>query len=61
MIEFHVAIFVHVDLFSFGPPSLAQVDNHMERGGLPLIDAVGVNCKKCATTENQGAGAQYMS
>ena len=27
---------------------------HMERGGMPLHDAVGINCKKGATTENQG-------
>ena len=28
---------------------------HMERGGMPLHDAVGINCKKGATTENQGS------
>ena len=28
----------------------------MERGGMPLHDAVGINCKKRATTENQGSG-----
>ena len=33
---------------------------HMERGGMPLHDAVGINCKKGATTENQGAGNYYM-
>ena len=33
---------------------------HMERGGMPLHDAVGVNCKKGATTENQGSGVKYM-
>ena len=27
----------------------------MERGGLPLHDVVGINCKKGATTENQGS------
>ena len=27
---------------------------HQERGGIPLHDAVGINCKKGATTENQG-------
>ena len=27
---------------------------------MPLHDAVGVNCKKGATCENQGAGAWYM-
>ena len=26
---------------------------HKERGGMPLHDAVGINCKKGATTENQ--------
>ena len=33
---------------------------HMERGGMPLHDAVGINCKKDATTENQGADVKYM-
>ena len=33
---------------------------HMERGGKPLGDAVGVNCDKGATTENQGSGVKYM-
>ena len=28
---------------------------------MPLHDAVGINCKKGATTENQGAGVQYMA
>ena len=26
---------------------------HMERGAMPLHDAVGINCKKGVTTENQ--------
>ena len=29
-------------------------------GGMPLHDAVGINCKKGATTENQGSGVKYM-
>ena len=33
---------------------------HMERGGMLLRDAVGINCKKGATTENQGSGVKYM-
>ena len=33
---------------------------HMENGGMPLHDAVGINCKKGATTENQGSGVKYM-
>ena len=32
----------------------------MERGGMPLYDAVGINCKKGSTTENQGSGVKYM-
>ena len=27
---------------------------NMERGGIPLHDAVGINCKKGTTSENQG-------
>ena len=33
---------------------------HMERGGMPLHDAVGINCKKCATNVNQGSAVKYM-
>ena len=33
---------------------------HMERGGMPLHDAVGINCKKTVTTENQGSGVKNM-
>ena len=33
---------------------------HLERGGMPLHDEVGINCKKGATTENQGADVKYM-
>ena len=32
----------------------------METGGMPLHDAVGINCKKGATTENQGSAVKYM-
>ena len=28
---------------------------HIERGGIPLHDAVGINCKNGATTENLGS------
>ena len=28
--------------------------------GMQLHDAVGINCKKGATTENQGSGVKYM-
>ena len=33
---------------------------HMERGGMPLHDAVGINCKKGATTEHQDSGVKYI-
>ena len=33
---------------------------HMEKGGMPLHDAVGINCKKGATTEHQGSGVKYI-
>ena len=33
---------------------------HLERSGMPLHDAVGVNCKKGGTTEYQGADVKYM-
>ena len=33
---------------------------HMEKGGMPLQDVVGINCEKDATTENQGTGVKYM-
>ena len=32
---------------------------HMERGGMPLHDAVGINSKNVANTENQGSGVKY--
>ena len=32
----------------------------MERGGMPLHDVVGINCKKDATTENQDSAVKYM-
>ena len=33
---------------------------HMERGGMPLHDAVRTNRKKLASTENKGSGVKYM-
>ena len=33
---------------------------HLEKGGMPLHDAVGINCEKSATTENLGAGVKHM-
>ena len=31
------------------------------RGGMPLHDAVSINCKKGGTTEYQGADVKYMA
>ena len=45
MIEFHTAIFAWF-LCSFGPPSRDLVAYHLESGGMPLHDAVGVNCER---------------
>ena len=33
---------------------------YLERGGMPLDDAVRLNCKKGATTEKQGSCVKYM-
>ena len=33
---------------------------HLEKGGMPLHDAVGINCKKGATAEYQGADVKYI-
>ena len=34
--------------------------DHMERGGMPLHDAVGINCKNGATSEHQDSAVKYM-
>ena len=49
MIEFHAAIFACF-LCCCGPLSHAVMAYHMERGGMPIHDAVEVNCKKSSTT-----------
>ena len=41
--------------------ALPCCDYHLKRGWMQLYDAVGINCKKDATTENQGPGVKYMS
>ena len=45
----------------FRTPLLCSGGYHLERGGMLLHDAVGINCKKGATTENQGADVKYMA
>ena len=34
--------------------------DHLERGWMPLHDAVGINSKKGATTEYQSADVEYI-
>ena len=33
---------------------------HLQKGGMPLHDAVGINCEKGATTEYQDSDVKYM-
>ena len=55
MIEFNAAVFAFFKLvlLFFGQLSRAMENYQLEWGGMPLHDAVGVNCTKGATTENQ--------
>ena len=47
--------------FLLGPVFLQCTGGcHLERSGMPLHDAVGINCKMGATIENQGADVKYM-
>ena len=50
MIECDADIFARF-LCSFGPPSRALVAYHLEIDDIPLRGAVGVNYRKCATTD----------
>ena len=56
--EFHAAIFARPSVHSDRPPVLWWLSP--ERGGMPLNVAVGINCQKGATTENQGSNVRYM-
>ena len=52
-------------IFLFGPVFFRTAllwagGYHLERGGIPLHDAVGTNCKKGATSENQGVDVKNM-
>ena len=49
VIECDEAIFVWF-LCSFAPPFRALVAYHLERDGMPLHDAIEVNCEKGPTT-----------
>ena len=37
-----------------------SVGYHLERGGMPLHNAVCINCKTGLTTENKGADIKYI-
>ena len=60
----YVTEYVSCDNFCLAPcssdhPTVLWRYN-LEMGGKLLHDAVWVNCKKCVTTQNQGAGVKYM-
>ena len=50
MMECEAVLFAML-LCSVGPPSLALVAFHIERGGMLLHNAVGITREKCATTD----------
>ena len=56
--EFHAAIFAWPVFFRTALTCFGG--NHLERCGMQLHDAVGINCKKCATTEIQGEDFKYI-
>ena len=56
--EFHFVIFAWPCVLSDHPFVLWCVSP--KRSGMPLRDAVTTDCKKGATTENQGTGVKYM-
>ena len=57
-IELHAAIFAWSCVLSDRSPVLSWLSPG--DGWMPLHDAVGTNCKKGASTENQAAGVKYM-
>ena len=54
--EFHAAILLCSVFFRTALPCSGGY--HLERGGMPLHDAVGINHRNGETTENQGAGVK---
>ena len=56
--EFHASIFACPVFFRTALPCSGGY--HLERGGTTLHDGFGINCKKGATTENQGADVKYI-
>ena len=56
--EFHAAIYACPVFLRAALPCSSGY--HLERGGMPLHDAVGINFKKDVTTENQDSAVKYM-
>ena len=56
--EFHPPVFAWPVFFR--TVLLCSGGYHLERVGMPLHDAVWINCKKGATIENQDADVKYM-
>ena len=53
-----MAIFARPGVLSVSPIMLWRLSP--AEGGMPLHEVVGINCKKGATTEYQGADVKYM-
>ena len=56
--EFYTAIFAWPCVLSGRNPVLWWLSPGED--GMPLHDAVGINCKKGVTTENQSTDVKYM-
>ena len=57
--ELHAAIFAWPCVLSDRPAVFWCY--HLDRGGMPLHDVVGINCEKAQLhTDNQGADVKYM-
>ena len=61
MIEFHAAIFAWSLLVFFRTAFPCSGGYHLERAGMPLHDAVGVNGKNGATTGIQDTGVNIWA
>ena len=51
--------FLHGPVF-FRTALLCSGGYHLERGGMPIHDTVGINCGEGATAEYQGSDVKYM-
>ena len=57
--RFHAAILLGPVLFRNSRALVVISTYHLERAGMLLHDATGINCEKGVTTKIQGAGVKY--